>query len=240
MSFQPSNFSIGLTDFFTILLPGAVVTAVLGRWQGLIDFLEGHVLPDTMADEGWFGVFLFGAFFIGYALNIISSIAEDKYKTRFDNVRERLFGKTKEPIKQKVAEWKNKYTEMDDNTFGKYSWSEARLQAEYPTLSSTVELYQAHSKFFRSMVIVLCLYTIITLVEAIVCLFKDENIWQFIIASVISLALSAISFLLYLERRHKAVEKAYKFVVPVETLPQRQNNAIESPTAVAKTGKQKG
>jgi hypothetical protein len=76
MNFDPHQFFIGLMDFFSILLPGALLTYLL----------MGHVGPLVLGDrysklagaEAW-GVFLFASYLFGHMVFLLGSWLDEFY-----------------------------------------------------------------------------------------------------------------------------------------------------------------
>lgn len=82
MAFRPSDFFIGVTDFFSVLLPGALVTYFL--INPLFDLLFNEkIFPAlTTGTEKWIA-FLFAAYMIGNIIFGLSSILDKQVYDRF-------------------------------------------------------------------------------------------------------------------------------------------------------------
>ena len=63
---KPNDFFIGVLDFFAILLPGAITTAILAKWVGP-RFLGSLILLPT-SESGEWAVFLACVYFLGHLL----------------------------------------------------------------------------------------------------------------------------------------------------------------------------
>ncbi len=76
MSFNPQNFFIGLMDFFSILLPGALLT-----WL-LMDEVGPAVLGDRYAKlegtQAW-AAFLFASYLLGHLVFLLGSWLDGIY-----------------------------------------------------------------------------------------------------------------------------------------------------------------
>lgn len=70
MNVEPQKFYIGLIDFFSILLPGALLTYILKDDAGPI-FL-GDYYCELEGAEGWI-VFLFSAYLLGHFIFLIGA-----------------------------------------------------------------------------------------------------------------------------------------------------------------------
>lgn len=119
MEFKPNEFFLGLVDFITILLPGALLTGVLlavdnshSGWYATnankIGPLYCFGLDDGTSVIFWTG-FAFTSFGLGYFLSSIASGLD----VLSDNIRKELFPYKKLLFKQFLEQEKNK--EIGDN-----------------------------------------------------------------------------------------------------------------------------
>src|SRR5712691_3387679 len=76
MSFEPEKFFIGLMDFFSILLPGALLSYALKDSVGPHVFGSGYYR--LSGAEGWV-VFLFAAYLFGHFIFLIGARFLDDY-----------------------------------------------------------------------------------------------------------------------------------------------------------------
>ena len=61
MSFKPSDIFIGVVDFFSVILPGALITFFIAGYFEHTIFGEGKLFPElTTASQRWIA-FLFAA-----------------------------------------------------------------------------------------------------------------------------------------------------------------------------------
>lgn len=75
MNFEPQKFVIGLIDFFSILLPGALLTYLLKDKAGPL-FLGGD--QKIVGTEGWM-VFLFSSYLLGHFIFLLGSWLDEVY-----------------------------------------------------------------------------------------------------------------------------------------------------------------
>src|SRR3954447_18713316 len=76
MNFEPQKLFIGLMDFFSILLPGAVLTYLL------MDEMGPVVLGDRygkLAGAGGWGAFLFASYLLGHLIFLLGSWLDEIY-----------------------------------------------------------------------------------------------------------------------------------------------------------------
>jgi ADP-ribose pyrophosphatase YjhB (NUDIX family) len=230
MGFEPQKFFIGVIDFFSIILPGALLVYLLGGFHGV----EGT--------EPWL-VFLFASYLMGHLLNLIGAIV-------FDDAYKRLVGAALETRTERLAEgqapsapifgfWakillagnnraalqqarriKESYLDPIDaaasiNTF---QWAKARLAIEQPQALAAVERFEADSKFFRSFGVALFILTI----------------WWLIVASPLltlaTLVLLIFSFRRFAQLRSKSTQEAYWYIITLEGRLERPRDLNNSAT----------
>lgn len=180
MDFVPDKFFVGLFDFFSILLPGALLTYLLKSHVG--PQLVGAPYGELAGAEGW-AAFLVASYLAGHFVFLFSSwLLDDHF---YDPVRRatymrqvrRLAKREKlspwwaralasllfkpdvdRPLFQaeKLKEYRLACSEASSaiNTF---QWCKARLTLDHPEAMANVQRFEADSKFFRSFVIVLCI-----------------------------------------------------------------------------------
>src|SRR5512132_1443205 len=172
MGFEPQKFFIGLVDFFSVLLPGALLTYAL----------RALLRPWTPADatERWVA-FLFAAYLIGHFVFLLGSVLLDDYV--YDRIRDatrgaqirrlaageerpsfalrwlaRLFFKdgVDAPLQQAVRIKERHLAPLGaEGSINAFQWCKARLVLEHPPAIAEVERLEADSKFFRSLIVVL-------------------------------------------------------------------------------------
>ena len=226
MNFEPQKFFIGLMDFFSILLPGALLTyllmdevgpVVLGyeKYQAITGAEGVAVFVITSYLLGHL-VFLLGAWWLdelydwlsGYRLNtqIVLLARRGKLLPRFARILIWLVFKRERNLavdragKIKEQTLKNLDAKMAINTF---QWSKAMLNIENAASLAVVQRFEADSKFFRSFAIVLFLLAV-TL--------PLHRKWSLESLGVMS-ALFLLALWRYMEQRYKATNQAYWSVI---------------------------
>jgi hypothetical protein len=71
---KPSDFFVGVMDFFAILLPGALVTALLDVSENALDFAGDR--PGST--ERW-AAFLAAAYVLGHVLHAAGALLLDRF-----------------------------------------------------------------------------------------------------------------------------------------------------------------
>jgi 8-oxo-dGTP pyrophosphatase MutT (NUDIX family) len=235
MDVAPEKFFIGLVDFFSILLPGALLTYLLKDDAGARIFGPGRY-SGLGGTEGW-AIFLFISYLAGHLIFLIGSWLLDDYV--YDPIRQATYarqveclaeGQSLSPI---LARWlaglvfkKN----VDDaliqaerikrrqlvslpgrsgvNTF---QWSKAILALSHVEALATVQRFEADSKFFRSFIIVLCVLIPWEFVA------KRSDPGAAMLILIAGAILLVLAFWRYKDQRVKATNQAYWFIITLES-----------------------
>jgi 8-oxo-dGTP pyrophosphatase MutT (NUDIX family) len=226
MGFEPQKLFIGLIDFFSILLPGALLTYFLK------DEIGPRFLGDSytkLADTEGLVVFLFSSYLLGHIIFLIGSLFLDDWYDAIRNATPEGQARRKAEGKKPVStlnKWlaarffkkdvdkpvdlavKIKEHYLDplnaSSAINAFQWSKARLTLEYPESIATVQSFEASSKFFRSFVVVLCILIVWWLA-------KGQNV-----IALISVPILALAFWRYVEQRLKATNQAYWYMITLE------------------------
>lgn len=227
MNLEPQKFFIGLIDFFSILLPGALLTYLVKDNAGPL--ILGARYGNLAGTEGW-AVFLFSSYLLGHFIFLLGSWLLDDYL--YDRIRtathdeqiKRLALGRKPPsrVMRLVAGWfikkgsdkavagavriKEHYLDPvgASSAINAFQWCKARLALEHSSALVAVQRFEADSKFFRSLIIVLCV-----LIP-----------WSFFDGrpgiALYTLPLLILAFWRYVDQRLKATSQAYWYVITQE------------------------
>jgi ADP-ribose pyrophosphatase YjhB (NUDIX family) len=227
MDLVPDKFFVGLFDFFSVLLPGALLTYLL----------KDHVGPKLVAGrygelagtEGW-AVFLVASYLAGHFIFLFSSwLLDDHF---YDPVRRATYMRQvrqlakREKLSPRLARAlasllfkrnvdlpllqaeKLKANRLAcseaDSAINTFQWCKARLTLDHAEAMANVQRFEADSKFFRSFVIVLCLL--------IPWGFEVEQHSISIIAAILLLP----ALWRYVGQRSKATMQAYWYIITLE------------------------
>jgi 8-oxo-dGTP pyrophosphatase MutT (NUDIX family) len=236
MSFEPKNFFIGLMDFFSILMPGALLTYYIGNhsWQCLF-----HNVPMPDGTQGWI-VFLFSSYLLGHFVFLVGAALMDecvyekiRNATFYRQVKRIVDGENlssrllrflakylikKDSDKGVLAAIKIKKKYLDSlnasSSINAFQWCKAKLSLENPAAFDLVQRFEADSKFFRSLFVVL-----IILIPYAIC--QREFAFAGIGALLIGFA-----FWRYVDQRVKSTNQAYWYIITLEgNMQQRWSEA---------------
>ncbi|HQY57232.1 MAG: NUDIX domain-containing protein [Nitrospira sp.] len=225
MNFEPQKFFIGLMDFFSILLPGALLTYLLMDEVGPV--ILGCNRYQDLSDAKGVAAFLVAGYLVGHLVFLLGSWLDLPY----DWLRGRSLNKQiirlahrgmLSPWFVRAFSWIVFKQEQDlavicvgkikaqalkplqaQYAINTFQWSKALLAKEHPDSLAAVQRFEADSKFFRCFVVVLA-------VLAMTWPFDDT---QRLIGTGILFGLLLLAFWRYMEQRYKATNQAYWAVI---------------------------
>lgn len=141
MNLKPTDFLLGILDFFSVLLPGAVLTYFLSSYAH-INFFNDNFFP-KMSDvktEGYI-IFLMSSFLFGHFLFAISSFLD---QIIYDRIRGRFAKKNFDITFQLARKIKNKYVIAKPSEV--YENLRTSLQKEVKKFSVVQKIIEVRSK----------------------------------------------------------------------------------------------
>ena len=229
MNFEPQKFFIGLVDFFSILMPGALL-AYLGK-DWVVAVLIGSMKFQLDGAESWM-VFLFASYLLGHFVFLLGTRLDDwiydplRKCTDWGQIDRLAKGKSLSARGLRAlaaSSWFFKgnadaavmqaqrikaralRTLSAEDAINAYQWCKARLSKEHPAGLVAVQRFEADSKFFRSFVVVLLVLVLIYAFE------REGRIQMTACAGFLLLALWR-----YVDQRFKATQQAYWFIIMLE------------------------
>ena len=229
MNFEPQKFFIGLVDFFSIFMPGALLTYLLKDWVAMrfLGLPAGYPLNATEPAI----VFFFASYLLGHAAFLLSAILDDwiydpiRAWTDWGQTKRLADGGQLSPLWQRrLAASKLLFGRGADNAvvqaqrikaralhtleaedaINAFQWCKARLIKDLPEARLAVERFEAASKFFRSLVVVLVTLAVI---------YAVRGRW---LAADLCFAGMLPSLWRYIDQRFKGTQQAYWFVIMLE------------------------
>jgi ADP-ribose pyrophosphatase YjhB (NUDIX family) len=228
MSVEPQKFFIGVIDFFSILLPGAMLTFLLKDSVGPQFF--GASYQRLTGTEGWV-VFLFSSYLLGHFVFLLGSWVLDDHV--YDPIRKatypaqvtrlakgeelsprwarwlagRFFKKDVDQAARQAMRIKEHYLDAlnASSAINAFQWCKAKLILEHPDALATVQRFEADSKFFRSLVIVLS-----ALIPWALLTTRPE-------IAIASSPMLILAFWRYVDQRAKSTNQAYWYIITCES-----------------------
>ena len=198
---KPSEFFVGVLDFFAILLPGAIATAILLPRVG--PYVLGSLIEKPGGEVGDWVAFLICAYFLGHLIFLVGSYIDPLYNA----FRERISPYGNESAYQCAKRIRDSIVDdAERGALNPFQWSRSVLLATWPAAAEDVHRLEADSKFFRSLLIVSALSGVVFLVG---------GRWA---EGGIALLLVVPCFARYYERRLKSTTQAYIHLITLYRL----------------------
>jgi len=205
---KPSEFFVGVIDFFAILLPGAIATAILAPVLG--PAIVGRLFAAPTTEVGAWAMFLTSAYLLGHLIFLVGSYIDPFYNV----LRKRLNPYGNESAFQAAARIRDAMVDPSEaGALNPFQWSRSVLIASCPAAAEDVHRLEADSKFFRSIMVV-------CVMAAVVFAASGEGV-----DALFALALVLPCFFRYYERRLKSTTQAYLHVVTLHRLGRLTSSA---------------
>ncbi|MEI7726540.1 MAG: NUDIX domain-containing protein [Bacteroidota bacterium] len=240
MNFEPQKFFIGLMDFFTILLPGALASFLLMDCAPVI--IDAKKYSALSVEAKWM-VFFVSSYFLGHFIFLIGAILMDEHV--YDNLMKFPLKKqvnrlakggllspkwmrslagilikphTDEP-RYRAIQIKEHYLESlnSSSAMNAFQWCKARLTDENPEAMAIVQRFEADSKFFRSLTVILTIFLFVALCEIK------------LLTALITLLLIVLALWRYIDQRLKSVTQAYWYIITMEAKKTDASEVLASP-----------
>lgn len=223
MNFEPQKFFIGIMDFFSILLPGALLAYVLMQDLGVL--ILGNRYYDLEGAEAW-AAFFVASYLIGHLMFLVGSWLDDIF---YDWLRRRtverqvywlahrgkvlayslriviwlIFKDERNLAVDRAGKIKRQALNplQAKDAVNTFQWCKALLLLESQDSLAIVQRFEADSKFFRSFVVVLL---------ALVIFWACQQKLQLV---AIGIPLILLAMWRYMEQRYKATNQAYWSVI---------------------------
>jgi 8-oxo-dGTP pyrophosphatase MutT (NUDIX family) len=235
MNFEPQKFFVGLMDFFSILLPGALLTYLLMEGLGPVT-LGDRVCKELTGTKAW-AAFLFLSYLFGHLIFLLGSWLDAIYDwVRHHTLNTQITVLARRgrllPWPMRALVWlvfkrernlavdravKIKQQALDtlhaNDSINAFQWCKALLNnSENQPSLAVVQRLEADSKFFRCFAVVLAL----VLAMWSVALLADQDIqikWRPIVAIPLGIFLILLALWRYMEQRYKSTNQAYWSVI---------------------------
>jgi hypothetical protein len=230
MELKPETFAIGVIDFFSVMLPGAVVSFLVK--DKVMSELGHGTFPAIDGEAAGWAMFLFCSYLLGHFIFLAGSKLDDWIYQRIREATKpqkpgekppwastkwlasMLFAKAPDRAVDEAGKIKQRHLDNveGDAVINTFQWAKARLAINCPGALGEVQRLEADSKFFRSFAVVLMLLLVWTSVIAA----RGQISWWM---ALICLFLVGLSLWRYIERRFKATQQAYWYVLTLEHWP---------------------
>jgi len=213
---KPGDFFVGVIDFFSILLPGTFLTGAIAAILPMPPVLEGLLASETAK---WVAFAL-----AGYALGHFTFLVAARLDGLYDKYRDwkwQGFRGSGKPLQEATALRRAQFPIAgDDLPMNTLDWAKSILLLRAPAALAEVERYEASSKFFRSMTLVLPLLGLAA---------TWLGFWPML---PLGGAMAVLSFGTFAKLRFKSSDWAYKYVIVLDRLGE-----LEKGRTPAKSGR---
>lgn len=190
---KPGDFFVGIIDLFAIFLPGGVLTFVIYN-----EYSSFFIKVAPLADNQHWVAFLFCSYFLGHIIFMTGAKLDHIY----DYHRKKRSPYTNESAYKCASNIKYMFLKKEENeSVNTYHWSISFLTTHHPEAMMEISRLVADSKFFRSLVVILPLISII--------LFSNGYCLQ----AGLFLLLIVPCYMRYYGRRLKSTTRAYQYIV---------------------------
>lgn len=229
MPFDPQKLFLGIMDLFTILMPGALLTFLLRDHVG--EPVLGARYHDLSGSEAW-ALFLLTSYLVGHVVFLVGASLDEPYdwlRRRSLGAQTELLGRTNRlmPRPVRALAWLVFRNEENvavsratalrrqmlaplgaSSAINTFQWSKAWLTIEHPAGMSTVQRFEADSKFFRS-------FSVVVAVLIVVVVWRGADVLWPRWSIIVLLLLLGGSLWRFMELRLKSTNQAYWFVLTV-------------------------
>jgi hypothetical protein len=223
MNYKPSDFFVGITDFFAILLPGALLSFLAQRYA-LNNIFNGVVLPQLHGPTQHWIAFAFASYVLGHIVSTLGSPLDELS----NHILNPIFHHLKRQKSESARAWWGRIRKkpqgnilLEDcaksiakhhiDTFPdvRSNVTTAYVRLKDSAAAAEIDRMKAISKFFRS-------FTIVLLIFMLRCLLRGE--W---FISFICFSMGLFSIGLYAYQRWKRKEAIYSYFIAlnIDELP---------------------
>src|SRR5262245_53710961 len=147
MAYKPSDYFVGVIDFFAVILPGAIVLVVL--YPHVPEALIGGtgtagILPRFEGELTRWIAFVLGAYLIGHLLFMIGAGLD---WLMYDPIRSAVVPISEDRTYQAAKAVAARSLGRAETGINVFQWSRAMLRLRAPEALAEVERYEADSKF---------------------------------------------------------------------------------------------
>ncbi len=148
MNYKPSDLFVGIVDFFSVLLPGAVLAFALQLAKvGFIESQLAHRSPQTK----WI-VFVLASYLLGHFVFLIgAAFLDDLYDATYVKRQQAKRGAR---LLKHAASIKRAALQDAHKIENNFKWARAFIKLKKPEMAADIDRLEANSKFFRSLTVV--------------------------------------------------------------------------------------
>jgi hypothetical protein len=206
MDYKPQDLFLTFYNFFSVALPGAILTHSIVI-SGLNQWIFPKINLASGSPEAW-AAFFVSSYFVGHFAQLIASPLDKIYDQWYEDYKTRQNGSLKDAAKQARNEILDSYKTLRD-TKGTFPYARNYIAAIDKSMDAKLENIEAESKFFRSLTIILFLSAI---------MFIGNQVFTVVITYIF---LAVVSCWRFLDLRWKHTQRTYQYFVVASSINKR-------------------
>lgn len=148
MNYKPSDLFVGIVDFFSVLLPGAVLAFAFQLAK--VGFIESQLAHRSQQTK-WV-VFALVSYLLGHFVFLIgAAFLDDLYDATYVKRQQAKNGRR---LLRHVASIKRAVLQDAHKIENNFKWARAFIRLNKPEAAIDIDRLEANSKFFRSLTVV--------------------------------------------------------------------------------------
>lgn len=206
--YKPSDFFVGVMDFFSVLLPGAVLAFLC---RGLAEkYIFVPPLEKLNGSAEHWVAFVFAAYLLGQFTFLISATFMD---TLYDHTYLRYVRRKRDEAftQAKALQGEN------GKIAGVLKWANVYVRTHNAAMGEQLDQLEATSKFFRSITVVLAILVMV------------QSIWGAGSLAIACAVLVVLSFWRFANQRWKFTQLTYLTFIQMNTLTAPASSAKADP-----------
>jgi len=211
MSASPKDFFLGISEFFSLLLPGAIL---LGLFTQEVQQIASVIDIPTHGAAAWVA-FAVASYVAGHVLHAVGSWLDKQYDRWYANPRRTRPGEGQ--LLGLATELHDRMLGAQKDAVNVFSWSGSFVRAMSPAAASEIEARSSESKFFRSLIPVL-------VIALILLWWRMQTTGvnnPLVIAFALDLLLILFAWWRYCIRRWDSVQLTYEYYVLLAMLNEK-------------------
>ena len=195
MSYKPSDFFVGVIDFFGVIMPGAIATYLLA--PSILRHARAFDMDGLESGPSAWAAFFVGSYVLGHLVFLVGSLIDYGY----DPVRRFFKPQDKDQLFLAVSRLEKSLLGGSDIGLNPFKFAKSFLQFHHAGASADIAHLEADSKFFRSLSIV---------IMGSIALGVTHAEWSL---RLVGAALLILCLWRYGERRWQSTQAAYAYLL---------------------------
>lgn len=194
---KPTDFLLGVLDFFAVLLPGALATWLVAQYAPpeIARYLDLGAAGDEPREPVRWAVFLLASYMLGHFVFMAGAKLDgsyDRWRRRAHPIETDLVYTAADNLRKELT------PEITGAKFSTLKWSKSYIQIHCPAARIEIDRLEATSKFFRGLVVIAAVLAAHFLIRG-----------SALPLAAASAIMGVLSFNRYCDQRWKSTELSY-------------------------------